>query len=124
MQFRQFVPEYDAAQREAIGMRESHETDEEIALLRQVQTEEHFVQSRRPFYRMYPGVTEALTRLGIEKLDISKIRPPINPLSLEFPVDRPLIAGTRKIVNILFREFEEVDSLFSPACQISLPGVQ
>jgi hypothetical protein len=112
MKFQQFVPEYDTTQREAILRRWRTDTDEELALLRQVQTEEHFIQNKRPFYKIYPGVTESLTRLGIEKLDISKIRPPVNPLSLEFPVDRPLIAGTRKIVNILFMEFEDVDSLF------------
>jgi len=112
MKFRQFVPEYDAQRREAIARRQRDDTDEDIALLRQVETEERFIRNKRPFYRLYPGVTEALTRLGIEKLDISKIRPPVNPLSLEFPVDRPLIAGTRKIVNILFMEFEDVDSLF------------
>ena len=111
MKFRQFVPEYNAAEREAIGRRRG-ETDEEIALLRQVQTEEHFIKSRQPFYRLYPDVTEALTRIGIEKIDVSNVRPPVNPLSLEFPVDRPLLAGTRKIVNILFMEFEDVDSLF------------
>ena len=112
LNFQQFVPEYDAIKREAIGTRKRHETDEEIALLRQVLAEENFIQTRRPFYRLYPGVTEALTRLGIEKLKVSKIHPPVNPLSLEFPVDRPLIAGDRKIVNILFMEFEDADSLF------------
>ena len=90
MNFRQFVPEYDAIKREAIGTRKRHETDEEIALLRQMPAEENFIQARRPFYRLYPGVTEALTRLGIEKLKVSKIHPPVNPLSLEFPADRPL----------------------------------
>jgi hypothetical protein len=112
MRFQPFVPEYDAAKREAIGTRKHHKTDEEIALLEQVLTEEHFVQNRRPFYRVYPGVTEALTRLGIEKLNISTIHPPVNPLSLEFPVDHPLVAGNRKIVNILFMEFEANNSLF------------
>ena len=108
MQFRHFVPEYNATEREAIGTRhrETSEIAEEIALFQQVVTEENFIRDRRPFYRLYPGVTEALTKLGIEKLDVSKIHPPVNPLSLEFPVDHPLIAGTRKIANILFMEFE------------------
>ena len=112
MKFRQFVPEYNATNREAIGNQQYHETEEEIVLLQQVTAEEDFIRNRRPFYRLYPGITEALTKLGIDKLDISKIRPPVNPLSLEFPIDRPLIAGTRKIVNILFREIEDDDSLF------------
>ena len=112
MKFRQYVPEYNATERETIGMRQRVETNEEIALYRQVVTEENFIQNRRPFYRLYPGITEALTKIGIEKHDISKIYPPVNPLSLEFPVDRPLLAGTRKIVNILFMEFEDVESLF------------
>lgn len=112
MKFRPFVPEYDAARREAIGTRRHHRSDEEIALYKQVVTEENFVRGRRPFYRLYPGVTEALTRLGIEKIDISAIHPPVNPLSLEFPEDRPLTAGTRKIVNILFMDFENDNSLF------------
>jgi hypothetical protein len=112
MRFRQFVPEYSAAERESIGMRQRLETPEKIALFQQAVTEENFIRNRRPFYRLYPGVTEALTRLGIEKIDVSKIHPPVNPLSLEFPVDRPLTAGTRKIVNILFMEFEDDDCLF------------
>jgi len=112
MKFRQYVPEYDATERETIGMRQRVETNEEIALYRQVVTEENFIRKKRPFYRLYPGITEALTKLGIERHDVSKIHPPVNPLSLEFPVDRPLLAGTRKIVNILFMEFEDVDSLF------------
>lgn len=112
MRFRPFVPEYDAVQREAIGTRPQHRTDEEIALYKQAVTEENFVRDRRPFYRLYPGVTEALTKLGIEKIDISMIQPPVNPLSLEFPEDRPLIAGTRKVVNILFMGFKSDDSLF------------
>lgn len=112
MKFKPFIPEYDAARREAIGRRRTPETQEGKVLYRQVVVEEHFAQNRRPFYRLYPGVTEALTRLGIEKIDISMIRPPVNPLSLEFPEGRPLIAGSRKIVNILFMEFEYDDSLF------------
>jgi len=114
MKFRQFVPEYNASERETIGTshRETSEIAEEIALFLQAVTEENFIRDRRPFYRLYPGITEALTKIGIEKHDISKIHPPVNPLSLEFPVDRPLIAGTRKIVNILFGEFEDTDSLF------------
>ena len=114
MKFRQFVPEYNAAHREIVGtrQRQRYATNEDAALAMQIITEDHFIQSRRPFYRLYPGITESLTKLGIEKLDITKVHPPVNPLSLEFPVDRPLIAGNRKIVNILFREFENDDSLF------------
>jgi hypothetical protein len=113
MKFRQFVPEYNAATREAIWRRERPgKTDEEIAFFLQAVAEESFIREKQPFYRLYPGVTEALTRLGIEKIDVSKIRPPVNPLSLEFPIDRPLIAGTRKITNILFMEFEKSDTLF------------
>jgi hypothetical protein len=106
MNFRPFVPEYNAAARESIESRANHETIEEYALCMQVETEEDFIQNRRPFYRLYPGVTEALTRLGIEKLDVSKIVPPVSPLSLEFPVDQPLVAGDRQIVNILFAKDE------------------
>jgi len=114
MKFRQFVPEYNASDREAIGTshRETSGIAEDIALFLQAVAEENFIRNRRPFYRLYPGITEALTKIGIEKHDISKIHPPVNPLSLEFPVDHPLIAGTRKIVNILFGEFEGADSLF------------
>ena len=114
MKFRQFVPEYNASEREAIVARHRKTSiiAEEIALFRQAVTEDNFIQTKRPFYRLYPGITEALTKIGIEKHDISKIRPPVDPLSLEFPVDRPLIAGTRKIVNILFGECKATDSLF------------
>jgi hypothetical protein len=114
MKFRQFVPEYNASERESIGTShcETSEVAEEIALFLQAVAEENFIRNKRPFYRLYPGITEALTKIGVEKHDISKIHPPVNPLSLEFPIDRPLIAGTRKIVNILFGEFENTDSLF------------
>jgi hypothetical protein len=64
MKFRQFVPEYNAIEREVIEERDDDETNEKIALLCQVATEENFVQNRRPFYRVYPGVTDALIRLG------------------------------------------------------------
>jgi len=116
MKFQQFVPEYNAELRKIIFGKphpsKPDATDEDKVLWKQIHTEENFIRAKRPYYRLYPGVTEALTRLGIEKHDISKVRPPVNPLSLEFPVDRPLIAGERKIVNILFMEFEEDDSLF------------
>ena len=115
MKFRQFVPEYTAENREIVirtPQPQRYKTTEDEALVMQVKTEEHFIRNKRPFYRLYPGITEALTKIGVEKHDISKIHPPVNPLSLEFPVDRPLIAGTRKIVNILFGEFEDTDSLF------------
>ena len=113
MKFQQFVPEYNAELRKIIFGKpcpnKPDTTAEDVVLWMQTHTEEIFIRSKRPYYRMYPGVTEALTRLGIEKHDISKVRPPVNPLSLEFPVDSPLIAGDRKIVNILFMEFAEED---------------
>ena len=112
MKFRQFVPEYTAAKREAIWRRQRLDTDADYAQMEQMITEEEFIRNRRPFYRLYPGITEALTKIGVEKHDVSRVRPPVNPLSLEFPVDRPLIAGTRKIVSILFKEFEGKNSLF------------
>ena len=114
MNFCQFVPEYTAANREIVGtwQPQHYKTSEDVALVMQVKTEECFIRNKRPFYRLYPGITEALTKIGVEKHDISKIHPPVDPLSLEFPVDRPLIAGTRKVVNILFGEFEDTDSLF------------
>jgi hypothetical protein len=94
MKFKQFVPEYTDANREiviGVPLQQHCKTNEDVALVMQVKTEENFIRNRRPFYRLYPGITEGLTKLGIEKLDISKIHPPVNPLSLEFPVDRPLI---------------------------------
>jgi len=115
MKFCQFVPEYTAENREIVirtPQPQRYKTTEDEALVMQVKTEEHFIRNKRPFYRLYPGITEALTKIGIEKHDISKIHPPVNPLSLEFPADSPLIAGTRKIVNILFGEFKDTDSLF------------
>jgi hypothetical protein len=112
MKFRQFVPEYNAASRETIGTRQQCDTNEQFALYQQVITEERFIRNRRPFYRLYPGITEALTKLGIEKHDVSKVHPPVNPLSLEFPIDHPLIAGTRKVVNILFMEDEDDNNFF------------
>jgi hypothetical protein len=112
MKFRQFVPEYSPSERKSFEIRQYRDTPEGNALRMQVRTENSFIRMRQPFYRLYPGVTEALTRLGIEKIDISKIRPPVNPLSLEFPVDRPLIAGSEKVVNILFMDFEDDNGMF------------
>jgi hypothetical protein len=117
MKFRQYAPLYDAAQRATamnvdIRNRERLLNADQRAMLLQAEMEEEFIQNRRPYYRMYPGVTEALTRLGIEKIDVSKMSPPVSPLSLEFPVDRPLIAGSLKIANILFTGPEDTDTLF------------
>jgi len=39
---------------------------------------------RRPFYRVYPGVTAETLRIDIGKIDISKVHPPVNGLALEF----------------------------------------
>jgi hypothetical protein len=112
MKFNPFVPEFNATDREHIWSQQRRGTEEEIALFLQAVAEELFIREKRPFYRLYLGITEALTRLGIEKLDVSKIHPPVNPLSLEFPADHPLIAGTRRIASILFHEFEQNDTLF------------
>lgn len=112
MRFQPYVPEYNAQQREVIGVRKKEDTIEDIVRWKQVFMEENFIQSRRPFYRVYPGVIGAMTRLGIEKLDVSKIHPPTNPLSLEFPVSHPLQGGTRQIRNLLFMEMRHDDSLF------------
>jgi hypothetical protein len=112
MKFRQFVPEFSVEGRELIWRRQRLDTNEDFALMEQMITEENFIRNRRPFYRLYPGITEALIKLGIEKHDVSKVHPPVSPLSLEFPVDHPLIAGNRTIVNILFSEFEHKNSLF------------
>ena len=112
MKFRQFVPEYNAADRAVIERRQKQDTTEDIVLLQQVMTEEAFIRDKRPFYRIYPGIIEAFTTIGIEKHDVSNVHPPVNPLSLEFPIDSPLVAGNRKVVNILFMEFDDNDTLF------------
>jgi hypothetical protein len=84
MKFRQYVPTLDAKTRLKIA--HAHGTpfqaDDYTELMTTAQ--EMHAWNRRPFYRVYPGVTAAMLRLGIEKIDISNVCPPVNGLALEF----------------------------------------
>jgi len=80
MKFRQYIPALDARTRQKIydAHAKSRQTDKDMANFT-VAYEIH-ASNRRPFYRIYPGVTAAMLRLGMEKIDISGIRPPVNGL--------------------------------------------
>jgi hypothetical protein len=62
--------------------------------------------SRRPFYRVFPGVTAAMLRLGIEKIDVSKIRVPINGLALEFAEGHFIEGGHLDITGMLLVDLD------------------
>jgi len=64
-------------------------------------------QQRGPIYRVYPGVPAGVLRLGIEKIDISKVHPPINGLALELAEGRFIKAGQWEIANLMIAEFGE-----------------
>jgi len=102
MRFRQYIPAVDAQTRQKIfdvyGM-SPHQVDDDMANFT-VAYEIH-ASNRRPFYRVYPGVTAAMLRLGIEKIDISEIRPPINGLALEFAEGHFLTGGHLDISGML-----------------------
>ena len=107
MKFRQYVPALDANTRLIIAKAYDipHLVDDQMAAFTVAQ--EMHASSRRPFYRVYPGVMTALLRLGIEKIDISQIRPPINGLALEFAEGYFLRAASFEIANLMVAEFGE-----------------
>jgi hypothetical protein len=82
-----------------------HQVDDQMAAFT-VAYEMH-ADNRRPFYRVYPGIMTALLRLGIEKIDISQIRLPINGLALEFAEGHFLRVNQFEISNLLAAEFDE-----------------
>ena len=131
MQFQPFEPEFNAQRREANGriiesfMRGTSKpviSDRNLATIDQIKAEERFVRARRPFYRVYPGVMSALLRLDIEKIDISRIRPPLPELSLEFAKEYPLRTLDREVASIMVADCD--DQLFIEHCVVGkLQGV-
>ena len=108
MKFRQFVPEFDAKTR--MGFAQAHGTPLQAHTYTETMAvaQEMHAWSRRPFYRVYPGVMAALLRLGIEKIDISKIHPPINGLALEFAEGHFLRIDQLEITNLMIAELNEI----------------
>ena len=108
MRFHQFTPEYSAKERARFI--EVHDRQVEGMLKKITEllviVEEMHSRNRRPFYRVYPGVLHALTRLGIEKIDITKVTTPVNGLALEFPEETPFRAADQSIRNIAFVDLE------------------
>jgi len=82
-----------------------HQVDDEMANFT-VAYEIH-AMNRRPFYRVFPGVTSAMLRLGIEKIDISGVRPPINGLALEFAEGHFLGGGHLDITGMLIVDVKD-----------------
>jgi len=107
MRFRQFVPFLNARVRQNVAnsMGTPYEADEDEAAL--TLAEEIHASNRRPFYRVYPGVTAAMLRLGIEKIDISNIHPPVNGLALEFAEGYFIRAGHLEIADLMIAELDE-----------------
>ena len=98
------------------------DTDKNWALVEQTMAEERFIRARRPFYRVYPGILTAMLRLNIEKIDISRVRPPLPELSLEFAKEYPLKSPDREITSIMFADCD--DSFFVEHCVDGMrPGI-
>ena len=107
MKFRQYVPTIDTKRR--VGIINAHgspyqaDQNSEISAFAQ----EVHADNGRPFYRVYPGVVAAMLGIGIEKVDISKVRPPVNGLALEF-VEGHFIQGDYfEISNLMITEISE-----------------
>lgn len=66
-------------------------------------------QLRRPYYRVYPKVVQALTRLNIDRVIADKISPPpgLKQLIVDMPVGNKLMDDGRDIRH-LFWDFEAV----------------
>jgi len=107
MRFRQYVTALDAETRLKIAKAYDipRLVDDHMAAFTVAQ--EMHAASRRPFYRVYPGIMTALLRLGIEKVDISKVRPPVNGLALEFAEGHFLRVEPYEISNLMIAEFGE-----------------
>jgi hypothetical protein len=82
-----------------------HRADKQTATI--AVAEEIHAFHRRPFYRVYPGVTTGMLRLGIEKIDISKVHPPVNGLALEFAEGYFLRCGNVEIAALMIAEIGE-----------------
>ena len=107
MRFRQYVPVMNAKTRlniiKAAGT--PYYADGDVEAL--ARAEEIHVSHRRPFYRVYPGVTTGLLRLGIEKIDISNVRLPVKGLALEFAEEHFIRIGHLEIASLMVVEFDE-----------------
>ena len=108
MRFQPFVPHYSAHERSRFMQTQDRMAAGPLKTITEliVIVEEIHSMNRRPFYRVYPGILHALTRLGIEKLDITKVKPPVNGLALEFPEDMPFCPVDQTIRNIVFVDLE------------------
>lgn len=117
MKFRQFVPTMSANVRQNIANANGtpRQADQSTAAL--AVAEEIHASNRRPFYHVYPGVTAAMLRLGIERIDISHVHPPVNGLAMEFAEGHFIRSGDYEIAalmvadfgNVLFIEFIHAD---------------
>jgi hypothetical protein len=107
MKFRQYIPAMPPKTRTAIinaGNTPYYADGQTEALAR---AEEIHAHNRRPFYRVYPGIMIPLLRIGIEKINISKVQLPVNGLALEFAEGHFLRVDHLEIVNLLIVEFDE-----------------
>ena len=107
MRFRQYVPAIDAKRRVNIinAHGTSYQVDHETEI--SVVAQEIHADNRRPFYRVYPGVMTAILGIGIEKVDISKVHPPVNGLAIEFAEGHFLRGDHFEISNLMIAEISE-----------------
>jgi len=105
MKFRQYVPALDSKTRLKIANAHNmpHLVDDQMAAFTSAQ--DIHASHQRPFYRVYPGVMTAMLRVGIEKINISQIRLPINGLALEFAEGYFLRIAPTEIASLLVAEF-------------------
>ena len=107
MKFRQYVPGIDAKRRVSIINAHSspYRADQETETF--VVAQEIHSDNKRPFYRVYPGVMAAMLGIGIEKVDISKVRLPVNGLALEFAEGHFIQGDKFEISNLMIVEISE-----------------
>ena len=105
MKFRQYVPALDSKTRLKIANAHNmpHLVDDQMAAFTSAQ--DIHASHQRPFYRVYPGVMTAMLRVGIEKINISQIRLPINGLALEFAEGYFLRVASIEIASLMAAEF-------------------
>lgn len=66
-----------------------------------VYSEYEWNQTDRPYYDVYPSVSEAFTKIDLTKIKCEQIRLPISPLMIRFAIGHELGGSTMKARSIL-----------------------
>lgn len=107
MRFRPYTPTMNARTRQNIANLQNTPERADLQTATIAVAGEIHASNRRPFYRVYPGVLNALFRLGIEKIDISHVRLPVNGLALEFAEGHFIQVDPFEISNLMVAEIGE-----------------